>query len=479
MWLDNMLAVCRSGEKLDLPSDNANWLDANGIIWYDINQKHIVTDSTFRNCGYRSDQFNQYDKSPTRGCDSNSTTGCRDSSTTFGFLTSSDIFAPQIMTATRNITFDNCGRRFWFEAANTDTVSGRGQNWIDVDGTISGFKEPTLIGSGVNSVKDWWGVDDEGKSIKAFYINFVAIMLRFCLTHFFQSYIKTVLYDAQAPLRFIKKNNGPQREMAYTEIMWDMSLHNQSGKTLCTEGIPCPAEGYVRHAGKKFTPSSSVTPGMPLTARSNVNGLSGGFGWIVDFNNTAPRHIDFVDTEIAPNSILLISIPYPNGTTFNVTAEASNCFPVDKKIRCNEIFTKVSTMDEVRKGAGNTYFVDSNGVLTFRLAQIRFSDVGNPNWALPNYTTPSYFSRDVWALLRFERDGVLLPVLHQQTSYQIQAKCPSDDAASSLTGFCSEPVPDYDPEVCQMGYVQVAYDKCCQINDKTKCMFADGSSIGI
>jgi hypothetical protein len=157
-----MLAVCRTGEKLDLPKNNAQWLEANGIVWYDINQEHIVTDSKFRNCGYRSDNYNQYDTSPTRGCDSNPESGCDTSSRTFGFLTSSDVFAPQIMTATRNITFDDCGRRFWFEEKSTETVSGRGQNWIDADGTISGFNEPTLIGSGVDSVKDWWGVDDEG-----------------------------------------------------------------------------------------------------------------------------------------------------------------------------------------------------------------------------------------------------------------------------------------------------------------------------
>lgn len=162
LWLDNMLAVCRTGENLDLPSRNPQNLAADGITWYDINQKHIVTDSTFRNCGARSDQYDQYDTSPTRGCDSNPLSGCDTSSTTFGFLTSSDIFAPQIMTATRNITFDDCGRRFSFENPPIDTVSGRGQNWIDVDGTISGFNERTLIGSGVNSVKDWWGVDNKG-----------------------------------------------------------------------------------------------------------------------------------------------------------------------------------------------------------------------------------------------------------------------------------------------------------------------------
>jgi hypothetical protein len=296
----------------------------------------------------------------------------------------------------------------------------------------------------------------------------------FC-QHFW--FLSTVVYDVQAPIRFIKQNNGPQRAMAFTQVLWDDSLHSQVDGALCKEFVPCPPEGFVRHAGKKFSPilNPAVTPGMPLTARSNVNGLSGGFGWIINFNRTAPRHIDFIDTEIEPHSVLLISIPYPPGTTFNVTASNSVCSPVVNKLRCLEIFTQVTSIDEVRNGPGNTYFVDPNGVLTFRLARIRFQDVGNPNWALPNYTTPAHFPRNVWSLLRFERDGVRLPVRHNGGKYQIQAKCPNDTVDSPLDGYCPENVPVYDPDVCPAGYEQVAYDSCCQINDKTKCIFADGS----
>lgn len=93
-WVDRLLAVCRTGEPLGMPSVNADKMDANGFVWYDTGQDHIITQSTFRNCGYRSDEFNQYDDSPDRGCDDDPETGCADSSSTFGFLTHSDEFTP-------------------------------------------------------------------------------------------------------------------------------------------------------------------------------------------------------------------------------------------------------------------------------------------------------------------------------------------------------------------------------------------------
>lgn len=91
--------------------------------------------------------------------------GCSDTSTTFGFLTHSDEFTPELMQGTRAITFDNCGRRFslnnWLNEPNT--VSGRNQNWLDADGSASGLGVPSLIVSGVSNVSTWWEVDSNGR----------------------------------------------------------------------------------------------------------------------------------------------------------------------------------------------------------------------------------------------------------------------------------------------------------------------------
>ena len=160
-WLNNALIVCRTKSNLGLPGTATN-LEGNGIVWYDTGQKHILSQITFRNCGYRSDTYNQYDTSVTRGCGNSSSYGCSPDSSTWGFLTISNEFTPEVMQATKQIQYDDCGRRFKFSHDLLDTASGRAQNWYDIDGTASGTNCPTLIGSGLVKSKDWFGVDDQG-----------------------------------------------------------------------------------------------------------------------------------------------------------------------------------------------------------------------------------------------------------------------------------------------------------------------------
>lgn len=160
--------VCSTGETLVFPvSGNATFIHGNGFFWYDTYQNHIMTNTEFRNCGYRSNQFNQYDTSPSRGCGDSASSGCSSDSTTFGFLAHSDQHIPQVMQGTKNITFTSCGRRFYLFNFNGDsapeTVSGRSQNWLDTDGSVTGFKVPSLIGSGKSGAEGWWQVEDSGK----------------------------------------------------------------------------------------------------------------------------------------------------------------------------------------------------------------------------------------------------------------------------------------------------------------------------
>ena len=76
----------------------------------------------------------------------------------FGFLTHSDQHNPEIMQATKNITFEDAGRRFRFTRTDFESVSGRLQNWFDADGSATGTLEPTFMGSGFGSAGLWWNV---------------------------------------------------------------------------------------------------------------------------------------------------------------------------------------------------------------------------------------------------------------------------------------------------------------------------------
>jgi hypothetical protein len=284
-----------------------------------------------------------------------------------------------------------------------------------------------------------------------------------------------VIVDDQAPLKLIKQSNGPRRRIGHVRILWDHTLHNDVGKSTCSNSNldPCPWHGFVRHAGKRFSPflNTTVNNGIPVTARGDVAGPTGGYGWILNFNTSAPRTINFTEMIIHPESPLIISIPYPMGTKFQITAVAASCWDDDEYV-CHYNFTPAKSMDAVRTGPGGTYFVDNNGVISFRLAQTAIGYVGNAtNFLLPNYATPprKYQEKNVWAMERFERAGVLLPHQDWGGMYSLQAQCPGDINATTRVGYCSEPVyRDYDPYVCPPGYFQIAYDKCC--NDVKNCV---------
>ena len=120
-------------------------------------------------------------------------------------------------------------------------------------------------------------------------------------------------------------------------------------------------------------------------------------------------------------------------------------------------------MDLVRFGRGNTYYVDADGGLTFRMSMEPTVFTGNPSWILANYKTKPRLEHEIYALDRFERNGLRLPKPQPGAHFVLQARCPSDNDNSPRDGYCRESVArNYDPDVCPANYVQVAYDKCCQ-----------------
>jgi G8 domain len=167
----SVLAECRSQVPIVMPNTvRANKLRGDGFRWYDTGQEHILSDITFRNCGYRSNDYDHYDKGSTRGCGDESDIGCLPDASVWTFITHSDEHVPEIMQATRGVRFENCGRRFFFYdfrqglAWHPSSVSGRCQNWLDIDGSVTGFNERSVAASGLSDAGMWWQVDQEGKS---------------------------------------------------------------------------------------------------------------------------------------------------------------------------------------------------------------------------------------------------------------------------------------------------------------------------
>lgn len=464
-WIDNMLAVCRTGTALKLPpTASASSMSGSGFFWYDTGQEHIITNTVFRSCGYRSQLYSQYDNSTDRGCGDDTFTGCSKTSTVFGFLTHSDQYNPEIMQATKNIKFQKCGRRFsldnWLGPTAPSTVSGRTQNWQDADGSVSGLGVPALIGSGKTAAGLWWTVDDEGTFICPFDLHDNCL----CCNDF-SCCCASVVHDPQGPLKFIKQTK--QRGLGHFRISFDSAQHSQVGGSQCGNGggQPCNPLGYIKHMGKKF--SSDL--GLPITASPDVSGPVGGFSWLLKLNSGSPRQLKIEFVEVSPDTPMLLSIAYPLGTSFTITANAPSWCGTSQQYSCKEVFHPVNSVADVRNSLGNAYYFSNQGLLTIRIIQTPKDYVGAPSWFLPKYTDIGQWGNG-YALPRFERGGVLLPGLSYGPWLDVVANCP---ASSSNAAYCSQAPPNLDPDVCPVGYTQTAYDKCCS---GSTCVYADGSS---
>ena len=221
-----------------------------------------------------------------------------------------------------------------------------------------------------------------------------------------------VVYDPQGPLRFISiqpRTAAPMRGLGHIAMFWDEAKHKEVGGTTCGNGNekrPCTTLGYIRHAGKKF---SGTKVGNPVTARGEIVGAVGGYGWILELNSGAPREIKFNEIEVLPETTLILSIAYPLGTTVAIIVRAADWCWDSITFKCSETFTLAPNLQQVRSGPGNQYFMDSNGVVTFRIAQHSNSHIGRPNWYIPSLTDLDVNTK-IFAVPRFERSGVYLPM---------------------------------------------------------------------
>ena len=365
------------------------------------------------------------------------------------------------MQGTRDIRFENCGRRFRLRdfregrAPYSDTfkppsaASGRIQNWLDVDGTVTGTNVPSLIGSGLADAGKWWAVEDD------------------------------VWYDSHGPLVFVKKENGASRALGHIKLLWDYSLHATVGNQICSNGrvdgsglaIPCDTLGYLRHFGPKFLSTSDA---LPVTAASDFSGLTGGYGWLFSLDKGPPKSLDVTQIEVSPDSPLIIGIQYPPGTGFSISYQSTYCND-NNQFACSEEFSEVASSELVRSSGGNTYHVSSTGFLTLRVVQSpsNFAYRKSTGWELIDFSSPGKSGDpNDFSYKRFSRAGVSLPngsfeSLNRYAGIEIRADCNSSDGI-----HCSDPVPVATLEVCSAGYTQVAYDKCCISTAPNDCEYA-------
>jgi len=161
--------------------------------------------------------------------------------------------------------------------------------------------------------------------------------------------------------------------------------------------------------------------------------------------------------QVRYDTTLLLSLAYPSGTSFEVTAYAPAwCNPASGHT-CQEPFGQVESVQAVRESQGNVYHFDGT-LLYVRLVQPPNSYTGSPEWTVEAQPLPP-----------FERDGISLQRFSHHSELVISASC-SPSAANAA--YCAEAPSSTAavPQPCAAGSAATSYDLCCPIEGGSSCV---------
>jgi hypothetical protein len=389
VWMTKMLITCRTNntqpkfvgcpEKSYYLCHNRDynfWTGFQGFQWYDVGQSHIVTSSTFRNC---NDNWPYCIKSPCTGA------------SVFSFLTHSDQFAPEQMQATKMIRYENVNpSQIWrFTKRTNRTVSGRLQNWLDLDGSASLKKGPQLLGS--TWANNWWNLGNDTC------VRFSANMDMW-----------------QCPLQVLPY---PKTSVASIILEVDPKQTSLIGSTICSNGDnkPCPEIGYATHLNRAGLKAN----GLALTDNTKITGpinFQLGNGWFVRYIAGAPKSFQVKNIQLeTASTTLLLAFPYPPYTAFTIKAYAAfGCFPgLQNTNICQYSYIKVDSLKAlVKRTTGEGYFYDSKtNVLYLQVVENADNSLG-----VGTFTRKSNG-------LEFVREGVSLPRAGYNYRISINSNC--------------------------------------------------------
>ncbi|KAI9015632.1 hypothetical protein DFJ74DRAFT_732320 [Hyaloraphidium curvatum] len=312
--------------------DYVFWHRFHGWQWYDVGQRHIITDVVFRNCRSDWDGPCVY-TSEYNSCGFNSM---------WIMLTHSDEFVPEVMQATRNITYQNVlvPELVQFSTSLSDpmgnTVSGRLASWFDADGSVYGPYLPSLRGRpvmiGSTWARGWWRMNPRCVDVASAGVGLSRERLFAC------------------PM-------GPGDTTASVILFYDQPLQSRIGSSLCMNGNwdgdkPCPVAATATHFGR------AESDGLLVGVNSKITGpvMPDSGGWFVRFDGGTPSTLAIAGVVMTANTTLAMAFPYPPGTQFSVSASVGWCDP--NGTRCTQPFRPVGSVDEVRRSLGDTYHFD-------------------------------------------------------------------------------------------------------------------------
>lgn len=114
----------------------------------------------------------------------------------------------------------------------------------------------------------------------------------------------------------------------------------------------------------------------------------------------------------------------------------------------------------MRASTGNTYHWAAN-VLTLRIVQPPADLTGDPTWRVRDEPTPSFW-----------RDGTRIPRYEWNPRLHVAVDCP----VAINTTLCMGAAVMAEPQPCAAGWVQTAYDQCCD-ESSGMCVDPDGRQV--
>ncbi|EFA76092.1 hypothetical protein PPL_10671 [Heterostelium album PN500] len=284
-WVNNALV---NGQSANLLA-KGNEVSRQGFQFYDTYVKTILTNVVFRNYAtvYPYSQSSE------------------DDNKVIISMTHSDEFKPQGISATRNITLQNCLASQIIGHNIVDTGSSRYFNFIDFDGTVTGRAGvPTIVGAH----DKWWQFDS------------------------------SCVYNSAWNSWVCDKGS---REIANVQF-WVPGLISRDESW--------PANSYVGYT-YLFGNGISDVRRTVATRNAGVTGISNA-GWYLYLTAGSPTYMKIWLSQVVYSNYVFLAVRYPASTTFSVSCE----YKYNSQYSYN--FTMAASPSAVRNGNGKTYHFD-------------------------------------------------------------------------------------------------------------------------
>ena len=287
---------------------------------------------------------------------------CSGSARLFKFPDHTPSLLPDVMLSSANLTYElmpNVTKMLKDSFSGTLPTQYL-QSWSDTDGSLTQRKSPTLLGSAI--VGRWWHLDSDCEMCNACHAWLCDLVNGRALGSLF---------------------------LGFNVLQEDIGTE---ASEMCTNNMTCPVVGTVSHLGYHTDPSAA----MNVTLNTRITGPINGFGWVLGGGWLPPVSLVVSAIQVSRTKVMLLVLPYPIGTTFNITLRAGKgCGELgDSLLFCNWPLKQVRSAEAVRSGLGDDYFFDeTTGHLYVRLTAHSSSGIGKldqalgrVDWYLPSST---------------------------------------------------------------------------------------------